>query len=107
MLFKAWNDTKLVGKEATNGPVVKRALCRSVLKCVHKSGVPENEMDDNHEAKWAIDFTLECLRNSRGPTREPTAKRMCLLLLNHEKVREVGEEQLQIQLMSILVLLRI
>ena len=22
-LFKAWNDTKLVGKEATNGPVVK------------------------------------------------------------------------------------
>ena len=95
-LFRPWNEKKIIGKRDKNGPEVKNAVCRSVLQAVIQEGVSPDSLEDNYLAKWSIDFALDSLRNRRGPTGEATSKRICLLLLNHEKVRAVGEEQLKI-----------
>ena len=95
-LFNAWYEKKIVGKEAKNGPIVKNALCRAVLESVLKEGVSEQELGKEYVPNCSLDFTLEALRNKRGPTGEATSKRICLVVLNHEKVREVGEEQLKL-----------
>ena len=49
---------------------------------------------------WLLDRLLHKLRNARGPEGDEAKKRIVTKVLNHDKLKEIGESQLKLSFVS-------
>ena len=98
--WNSWEKFKIKDRKHPLSSHVKNGVLEHLINNVLMEGLQGNLDIEDMVVDWLLDRLLHKLRNARGPEGDEAKKRIVTKVLNHDKLKEIGESQLKLSFVS-------